>query len=213
MARELVALCRAHGGFTPGNESYAGSARVTQLVQAFAPLGFTLDRDGSLQPTVIDNLSGTELTTTLRSYVDRINSNPDDAPLQVGTLGWPAIPGKLIGVSYNFAFWSGANDLDPGQVYRQLNGGQHVVEVDVVDRKLVLTAIAEYLPDWRWDGQILQPPGADPDGAPAFDVSIGKQLVEFVGYAWEPEHANMIIDAMHHLGLRLYDPQIEERFS
>lgn len=130
-----------------------------------------------------------------------------------GTHGCPAIPGKLIGVSYNFAFWSGANDLDPGQVYRQLNGGQHVVEVDVVDRELVLTAIAEYLPDWRWDGQILQPPGADPDGAPAFDVSIGKQLVEFVGYAWEPEHANMIIDAMHHLGLRLYDPQIEERFS
>ncbi|EHB55122.1 hypothetical protein MycrhDRAFT_2316 [Mycolicibacterium rhodesiae JS60] len=85
LARELVALCRAHGGFTPGNESYAGSARVTQLVQAFDPLGFTLDRDGSLQPTVIDNLSGTELTTTLRSYVDRINSNPDDAPLQVGT--------------------------------------------------------------------------------------------------------------------------------
>ena len=85
LARELVALCRAHGGFNPDSESYAGTARVTQLVQAFAPLGFTLDADGSTRQTVIDNLSGTELTATLRSYVDRINSNPDDAPLQVGT--------------------------------------------------------------------------------------------------------------------------------
>lgn len=85
LARDLVALCRAHGGFNPDSESYAGSGRVTQLVQAFAPLGFTLEPDGSIRPTVIDNLSGTELTATLRSYVDRINSSPDDAPLQVGT--------------------------------------------------------------------------------------------------------------------------------
>lgn len=54
LARELVALCRAHGGFNPDSESYAGSGRVTQLVQAFAPLGFTLEPDGSTRPTVID---------------------------------------------------------------------------------------------------------------------------------------------------------------
>lgn len=85
LARELVALCRAHGGFNPNSESYAGSGRVTQLAQAFAPLGFTLDPDGSVRQTVIDNLSGTELTAELRSYVNRINHNPGDAPLQVGT--------------------------------------------------------------------------------------------------------------------------------
>lgn len=85
LARELVALCRAHGGFNDESESYAGRGKVTQLVQAFAPLGFTLEPDGSTRPTVIDNLRGTELTETLRSYVDRINSNPNDAPLQVGT--------------------------------------------------------------------------------------------------------------------------------
>jgi hypothetical protein len=84
LALELVAVCRAHGGFNPDSDSYAGSGRVTQLVQAFAPLGFTLDLDGSTRQTVIDNLSGTELTATLRSYVSRINSNPSDAPLQVG---------------------------------------------------------------------------------------------------------------------------------
>lgn len=116
-------------------------------------------------------------------------------------------------MSYNFAFWSGANDLDPGQVYRQLNDERHIAEVNVVDRKLVLEAISEYLPAWRWDGQILQPPETDPDEVPAFDVSIGNQLVEFVGYGWEPEHANAIIDAMHRLGLRLYDPQVDERFA
>jgi hypothetical protein len=121
--------------------------------------------------------------------------------------------GKLIGVSYNFAFWSGANDLDPGQVYRQLNDERHIAGVDVVDPELVSAAIAESLAGWRWDGQILQPPGTDPDGAPAFDVSIGEQLVEFVGYGWEPEHANAIVDAMHRLGLRLYDPQVDERFA
>lgn len=85
LARDLVALLRANGGFNPSSESYAGSGRVTQLVQAFVPLGLTLDPDGSMRQTVIDNLSGTELTAELRSYVDRINSNPDDAPLQVGT--------------------------------------------------------------------------------------------------------------------------------
>lgn len=85
LARELVALCRAHGGFSDESETYAGRGKVTQLVQAFAPLGFTLEPDGSTRPTVIDNLRGTELSETLCSYVDRINSNPDDAPLQVST--------------------------------------------------------------------------------------------------------------------------------
>jgi len=127
--------------------------------------------------------------------------------------GWRHYRGKLIGVSYNFAFWSGANDLDPGQVYRQLNDERHIAGVDVVDPELVSAAIAESLAGWRWDGQILQPPVTDPDGAPAFDVSIGEQLVEFVGYGWESEHANAIVDAMHRLGLRLYDPQVDERFA
>ena len=84
LARELVALCRAHGGFNPESESYAGSGKVTQLIQAFDSLGFTLGPDGLVRQKVIDNLSGTELTAALRSYVDRINLNPDDAPLQVG---------------------------------------------------------------------------------------------------------------------------------
>lgn len=84
LARDVVALLRADGAFNAGSQSYAGSEKVTQLTQAFSPLGLTLDRDGTLRVTVIDNLSGTDLSAALRSYVDRINLNPDDAPLQVG---------------------------------------------------------------------------------------------------------------------------------
>ncbi|BCF86530.1 hypothetical protein RQCS_60750 (plasmid) [Rhodococcus qingshengii] len=116
-------------------------------------------------------------------------------------------------MSYNLAFWAGGDDLDPGSVYTRLNGEQHVDSVDMVDRDRVLRAFAEDLPGWTWDGQFLRPPGSDPEGTPAYDVSIGEQLVEFIGYKFRGEHANEIIGAMHSLGYRLYDPQTLERFA
>ncbi|MGU3294702.1 hypothetical protein [Williamsia sp. M5A3_1d] len=118
-------------------------------------------------------------------------------------------------MSYTFAFWAGGDDLDPRVVYARLNDHQHIPGVVALDRQQILEAVSAHpLDEWRWDGHsILQPPGADPAGAPAFDVAIGEQLVEFVAYGWEPEHANAIIDAMHSLGLRLYDPQVDERFA
>ncbi|MBJ7291657.1 hypothetical protein [Williamsia sp.] len=116
-------------------------------------------------------------------------------------------------MSYNFAFWAGGDELDPLSVYKQFGNGEHVAGIASLSRERVLAAIADHLAGWPWDGQILQPPGTNPDGVPAFDVSIGEQNVEFVGYGWEPEHANAIIDAMHALGLRLYDPQVDERFA
>ena len=86
--------------------------------------------------------------------------------------------GKLIRVSYNFAFWSGADDLDPGHVYRQLSDERAVAGVDVMDRNLVLAAIADHLAGWRWDGQILQPPGTDrPRTAYARMLVCGKHLI------------------------------------
>ena len=39
---------------------------------------------GALRPLVLDNLSGSELTDALKSYVRRANMNPDAAALQVG---------------------------------------------------------------------------------------------------------------------------------
>jgi hypothetical protein len=85
LAQEIVALLRADGAFTPALSEYAGRAQIRRLADAFARLGLTLADNGELVPTVIDNLTGTELTTALRGYVQRINLNPDDAPLQVGT--------------------------------------------------------------------------------------------------------------------------------
>ena len=64
---------------------FAGVEKVARLKTAFSRLGFTMYPDGGLLPTVIDNLTGTELTDALRVYVNRLNLNPDDAPLQVGT--------------------------------------------------------------------------------------------------------------------------------
>lgn len=85
LAQQLVALLRADGALCPTVEAYAGAEKIDRLRQAFARVGFTLDPNGALRPVVIGNLSGTELTNALRSYVDRINLNPDDAPLQIGT--------------------------------------------------------------------------------------------------------------------------------
>lgn len=84
LARHVVSLLRADGAFSPGTGRYAAESKIGRLREAFAPVGFTLAPSGELRPTVIDNLAGTELTDALRAYVNRINLNPDDAPLQVG---------------------------------------------------------------------------------------------------------------------------------
>jgi hypothetical protein len=48
-------------------------------------LGYELDPGDAVRAKVADNLTGTALTEAPRAYVDRINRNPDDAALQVGT--------------------------------------------------------------------------------------------------------------------------------
>ena len=85
LALHLVELLRADGAFEPALDAYAGAEKVTRLQGAFGRRGYTLDRDGSVRPTVIDNLTGTELSSFLRAYVDRVNLNPEDTPLQIGT--------------------------------------------------------------------------------------------------------------------------------
>lgn len=86
LAQQIVALLRADGVFSPAlEETYAGAPKIDRLRGAFERIGYTLDANGALRPMVIDNLTGTQLTEALRSYVDRINLNPDDAPLQIGT--------------------------------------------------------------------------------------------------------------------------------
>lgn len=85
LAHQIVTLLRSDGAFSPTLPGYAGAEKINRLRAAFATVGFTLDLSGALRPTVIDNLTGTQLTEALQSYINRINLNPDDAPLQIGT--------------------------------------------------------------------------------------------------------------------------------
>ncbi len=85
LAKQVVSLLRADGAFVASSGSYAGPAKIAALKRAFSMLGFDLDASGAMRPLVIDNLNGTQLTEALRAYVNRINLNPDDAPLLVGT--------------------------------------------------------------------------------------------------------------------------------
>ena len=85
LARHLVDLLRADGAFERDLPGFAGEEKAALLRTAFKRLGFTLDNEGGLLPTVIDNLTGSELTDALRAYVNRVNLNPDDVSLLVGT--------------------------------------------------------------------------------------------------------------------------------
>lgn len=115
-------------------------------------------------------------------------------------------------MSYTLAFWTGGDTLDPEDVYLRLNDEEEVPSVEPLDGDAVLRAFAEELPGWTWDGQFLRPPGVGPEDAPVFDVGLGRQLVSLTGYAFTEDLGNAVIRAMRSLGLRLYDPQVNERF-
>lgn len=82
--KHVVSLLRAADRFSPVAEVSTAPTVVDRLRQSLATIGYTLDSDGSLRLTVIDGLAGTELTDALRSHVNRLNLNPNDAALQIG---------------------------------------------------------------------------------------------------------------------------------
>lgn len=85
LGSHLVTLLRADGCLSPASDTFAGQPKVDRLRAVYDTLGYSLDETGALRPKVVDNLEGTALTAALQSYVDRLNLNPDDAPLQIGT--------------------------------------------------------------------------------------------------------------------------------
>lgn len=114
-------------------------------------------------------------------------------------------------MSYNLAFWAGGDDLDADETYLALEEN-HIDGVRVIDAGEVLGAL-DALEGWSREPNFLYPPGSGPEGGPAFDFRIGTQLAEFIGYGIQDgDHFNAIIDALHPLGFRLYDPQVRERF-
>jgi hypothetical protein len=85
LGAHLVTLLRADGCMSPASEAFAGQDKIERLRAVYDALGYSLDSTGTLRAKVVDNLTGTELTAALQSYIDRLNLNPEDAPLQVGT--------------------------------------------------------------------------------------------------------------------------------
>lgn len=81
----LVATVRGYGGFRTGSTNYCGSEAIQNLRASFASEGWELGADGSLQPLLLDSLSGKALTKALRAYVDRARKGALDDPLVAGT--------------------------------------------------------------------------------------------------------------------------------
>lgn len=81
----VISMLRAKGGFRVDSPNYCGDEPITDAIECFKAEGFTLATDGSLLPSAIDTLSGTELTNALEAYVRRARRGSEDAALLVGT--------------------------------------------------------------------------------------------------------------------------------
>ena len=81
----FVNQVRASGGFLVGTPDCPGTETVAQLREAFRRVGFDLDPEGNLRPTVLENLVGTELTEALSAYVRRAQLGSSDPELLIGT--------------------------------------------------------------------------------------------------------------------------------
>ena len=81
----FVNQVRASGGFRPGTPDYPNPETVNQLREAFRRVGFELDPEGNLRPTILENLEGTDLTDALSAYVRRARLGSGDPELLIGT--------------------------------------------------------------------------------------------------------------------------------
>ena len=77
----LVEQLKGAGEF-PG---LAQSGALTSFRGALRSAGFSIADDGTVAPLSLDGLSGRELTTALRVYVERARRGDADAPLVAGT--------------------------------------------------------------------------------------------------------------------------------
>ena len=81
----LIAAVRGYGGFRTGSSNYCGTEAIENLRGAFATEGWDMGSDGSIQPRLLDSLSGKALSAALRAYVDRARNGALDDPLVTGT--------------------------------------------------------------------------------------------------------------------------------
>lgn len=81
----LISTVQGYGGFRPASSNYCGGEAITNLIAVFGALGWDLSSDGSLQPRVLDSLTGKALTSVLQAYADRARRGSLDSPLLAGT--------------------------------------------------------------------------------------------------------------------------------
>jgi hypothetical protein len=85
LAVSLIGVIRGCGGFRDSSTNFVGHEVITDAIDAFAAEGYVLGRDGTLQPLLLDSLSGRELTIALAAYVRRAKRGAMDAALVTGT--------------------------------------------------------------------------------------------------------------------------------
>ena len=81
----LISQIRGFGGFRVTSPNYIGDDVVEDAIKTFHNEGFTLTRDGVLNPILLDGISGRELTAALRIYVRRAQQSAEDAALVTST--------------------------------------------------------------------------------------------------------------------------------
>jgi len=85
LVSSLISLIRSCGGFRTGSPNYVGEQAIRNAQDAFHAEGYNLTSDGELRPSVLDNMSGVELTEALEAYVRRSRCGITDAALVTGT--------------------------------------------------------------------------------------------------------------------------------
>lgn len=81
----IVSLIRGKGGFRPGSPNFVGEDAIIDAREAFRTEGYILSDEGDLFPSVLENLSGLEMTEALESYLRRAQRGSADGALLVGT--------------------------------------------------------------------------------------------------------------------------------
>jgi hypothetical protein len=81
----IVSYLRSCGGFRQDSSNFIGIEAIKNAIAAFRVEGFTLTNDGELHATVLDNLSGVQMTVALQGYIRRAQRGAEDAALLTGT--------------------------------------------------------------------------------------------------------------------------------
>lgn len=118
-------------------------------------------------------------------------------------------------MSYQLVFWKSAASLEPSEVYAEVIEGHSVDGLEPIDPAVVEGRMRSAFPAWTLDASV-----ADRSAQTVLSREHGALSVFY-----SPEAAvctcqglanadmNQIIDVFYDLGMRLYDPQTNQRFG